>query len=62
MLFKWLQCLGSNTLRRAKKLTLAQKMKLYDGQSVEGFKEQDIKEIERILSEKDFMVYLHAPW
>ena len=28
-------------------MTLAQKMKLYDGQSVEGFKEQDIKEVRK---------------
>lgn len=34
-------------LEDPKKMTLAQKMKLYDGQSVEGFKEQDIKEVRK---------------
>ncbi len=34
-------------LEEPKKMTLAQKMKLYDGQNVEGFKEQDIKEVRK---------------
>ncbi len=32
-------------LEEPKKMTLAQKMKLYNGESIEGFKEKDLKEI-----------------